>query len=177
MNPPIVYLVIEACIPNILLEADMIGQKGFSLVETMVTAAVICVTSIFSYPSFIGLRLAIQNQAIVDSMIADLNLAKFTAINENSFVVIRLEKNGYVIFLDDGKGGGKAGDWKLHEDERLLLEKKMEPTIQLSSNFTKGHLRFRGVVGMSPGTITINNTSGKTSQIIINRLGRLRQDS
>ncbi len=155
----------------------MIGQKGFSLVETMVTAVVICVMSTFSYPSFIGLRLAIENQAVVDNLVADLNLAKFTAIKENSYVVMQLVKNGYVIFLDDGKGGGKEGDWILHEDEKLLLEKNLETSIQLSSNFKKDHLRFRGVVGMSPGTITIENSKGKTSKIIINRVGRLRQNS
>jgi len=155
----------------------MIGQKGFSLVETMVTTAVICVMSTFAYPSFVGLRQAIENQAVVDSLVADLHLAKFTAIKENCYVVIELMQNGYVIFLDDGKGGGKAGDWTLHEDENLLLEKKLETSIQLSSNFYKDHLRFRGVVGMSPGTITIENSKGKTSKIVINRVGRLRQNS
>lgn len=151
-------------------------ERGFSLVETMVTAAVFCIMSMFSYPFFIGLRQSIQNQEVVDSIVSDLNLAKFTAINENCYVVIQLMKNGYTIFLDDGRGGGKAGDWALHKDERLLVEKKLESYIKLRSNFNKDHLRFRGVVGMSPGTITIENSKGKTSKIVINRVGRLRQD-
>ncbi len=177
MNLPIICSVNDDILIELKKEDDMSGQKGFSLVETMVTAAVICVMSTFSYPSFMTLRQAIENQAVVDSMIADLNLAKFTAIKKNSYVVMQLMKDGYVIFIDDGEGGGKAGDWILQKDEKLLLEKNLETSIQLSSNFKKDHLRFRGVVGMSPGTITIENSKGKTSKIIINRVGRLRQNS
>jgi prepilin-type N-terminal cleavage/methylation domain-containing protein len=153
----------------------MQNKRGFSLVETMVTVALMCIVSIFAYPSFMDFRAGIQARATYNDIVADLQLAKISAIKANRYVVVELLGNAYRVFVDDGKGGAKAGDWIQSGTEKTLVERDFDSSVAISSNFKEDKLRFRGIVGMKPGTITVEKENGKTYKIVISRLGRLRE--
>jgi prepilin-type N-terminal cleavage/methylation domain-containing protein len=153
----------------------MQSKRGFSLVETIVTVALMCIVSIFAYPSFMDFRAGIEVRAIISDLVADLQYAKISAIKVNRYVVIELLGSAYRVFVDDGKGGATAGDWIQSGDEKTLVERGFDSSVAISSNFKADKLRFRGVVGMKPGTITVEKENGKTYKIVISRLGRLRE--
>ncbi len=153
----------------------MLAQRGYTLIETMVTVAVVCVIAAFSFPSFMNLRDGVQLRSVINDLVADLQYAKISAIKENRYVVVQIMTSGYRVFLDDGAGGAKAGDWVQNGEEKTLVERAFDPSFAFSSNFKEDKLRFRGIVGMKPGTITVEKENGKTYKIVISRLGRLRE--
>lgn len=154
----------------------MKNNAGYTLVEVIVCVAVISLLSYITYPSVGNFRKGLQLRATVMDVSADLQWAKLEAIKENNYVVVQLTSDGYTIFVDNGKGGGKPADWVRHEDERIIVERKIQGDIDLSSSFPSDHLRFSGTAGIRPGTIRLTAKDTRSVNIVLSRAGRIRID-
>jgi len=152
----------------------MIGQKGFTLVEAMGCLAIVGVLSTIAYPEFRVMRQNFQHRAMVMDLAADLQRAKLEAIKENHFVVVELSEQEYRIFVDNGAGGSLAADWQKQDEERLVLSRSLQQAVRLSSNFPDDKLRFSGIAGTQPGTITLRSGHGTAFDLVISRVGRVR---
>jgi Tfp pilus assembly protein FimT len=108
------------------------------------------------------------------SLVCNLQRAKIEAVKENSDVVIQMFATGYQVFIDDGKGGGLAGDWIRQPQEKMLFSCVLTDGLVLSNNFSSSRTRFTGRVGTKAGSITMTNSYGHQKKIIINTVGRIR---
>ncbi len=106
--------------------------------ELMITVAIVSVLAGIAIPSYIGWlpKRHLQSSA-VDVQVA-INLAKHTAIRENTDVVLTFDRvnNSYLAFIDNNLDGViDATDENGSQDagERTLRSKSMAPGINLLS--------------------------------------------
>ncbi|OGP56725.1 MAG: hypothetical protein A2V65_07870 [Deltaproteobacteria bacterium RBG_13_49_15] len=153
-------------------------ETGFTAVELVVVIAVIGILAAVSIPGFISWRSNAKLRGTTNNLKADLEMAKLKAIRENDFVAILFAAggNGYTVFIDNGAGGGIAGDWTPNGTEQILKNIQLPAgvTITIPTTFAGNQTRFngRGIPG-NLGSVSIVGQTGNR-QITINSLGRIR---
>jgi len=153
----------------------MIGNRGFSLVEAVVATTIFCVCSAVSYPCLVSMKAGSMMRTVVEQVYVDLQAAKITAIKANSYTVVKFRPDGYTIFVDDGAGGSASpGDWICQDEETVIAERSLPTGVVLENRFHNDALRFRGVAGISAGSIKINGPNNISYKIILSIAGRLR---
>jgi len=158
----------------------MKSSKGFSLMETMVVVALIGILSAIAISSMISYRNKAKLDDAVSMMQADFEKARSRAIRENSFVVVILNTNtttnAYRIFIDNGFGGGTAGNWTRDGNEIILCDASLPAGIKISlTTFTNNRTRYdgRGYI-TNNGNLTVVDSSGKSKTVNMNnRFGRI----
>jgi len=150
-------------------------QNGFTLVECLVCLAVISVLATFGYPSIIASQDRLWFRSELATLVSSLQQAKMSAIKANSFVVFQVKEKGYLVFVDNGAGGGIMGDWKKQGKERVLIDYDLPAGLNLTTNLKLGRTRFSGQPGMKAGTVFLRSTSGtEAHDVVINTVGRIR---
>ncbi len=101
-------------------------------------------------------------------------MAKVRAIRENNWVAVMFNANGYTVFIDNGAGGGIAGDWIRQGSELQLKVREMPSGVTLDipgMTFTNKRTRFsgRGHAGVL-GKAELKNDKGESMTITVNRL-------
>lgn len=136
-------------------------QNGFTMVELMITVAIIAIVATFSTPYLIQYRNSANLRESTFRLKADLGRARSLAIRNRADTLVQLSSGSYVI---DGV-----------------------PTVTLPSgiqidlaatNLDGDNITFssKGLPKNSindTGTIVLENSSGESRNISINRLGRI----
>jgi prepilin-type N-terminal cleavage/methylation domain-containing protein len=154
-------------------------NSGFTAYELAVTLAIVAVLATVTMPSFLSWLTAHRLRGASINLMADMEMAKIRAIRENTFVAVQFGVDKYRIFVDNGSGGGVAGDWVQNGAELLVIDRPL-PTgvsIPLGELMLDGkRVRFtsRGlpVDLLNAVLIPIVNPAGRRD-IGLNRLGRL----
>lgn len=110
-----------------------IRQSGFTLVELMVTIAVVMVLTVLAVPSFQTFLAGRRVEATADTLVSDFRYARSEAVKRTNRVTIcpsvtgtscagpgGLWKNGWIVFVDDdGDGTVDVGDVVLRVQDAL----------------------------------------------------------
>lgn len=158
-------------------------NAGFTIVELIITIAIGGILMAVAIPNFIAWRANSKLIGTSQNLRGDLEMAKKRAIRENATVAVLFDpdnngvvSNRYVIFMDNGAGGGIANNWIQDGSEILYRNRQLEAGITIdlaATTFVNDRTRFdgRGLPGVL-GTVVISGSTG-TRQIVMNRLGRL----
>ena len=123
-------------------------SSGFTIMELMFVLAIGAIVASIAVPSFSSWRSRTKLNSAARVLRGDLEMAKSRAMRENNFVALKfVDANSYQVFIDDGAGDGDPGDWILHADEQLILNRKLPPgtTINLgATTFPGDQNRFNG---------------------------------
>jgi prepilin-type N-terminal cleavage/methylation domain-containing protein len=148
--------------------------RGFSIIELLVVIAVIAVVSVIVTPNFMRWRNNAKMRDAVDNLMGDLEMAKLSAVRENSFVAVLFNPTGYRVFVD------RANFWIRDADERLLRDRKLPAGVTFDLGhadwgFTSNRTRFnsRGRANIA-GTAVIVNLDDQQRNVIVSTLGRIR---
>ena len=154
-------------------------NSGFSLYELMVVIAIIAILAAVTTPSFMSWLTAHRLRGASINLIADMEMAKIRAIRENTFVAVQFGTNQYRIFVDNGSGGGVAGDWIQNGSERLVIDRPLPAGVSIPPELTLANQRVRFTSRGLPADlvnaeelIPLVNRAGRRD-IRLNRLGRL----
>jgi type IV fimbrial biogenesis protein FimT len=159
----------------------MKNSKGFSLLETIVVMAILAILSSIAVPSLISQRNNANIRDAVSMIRGDFEMARSRAIRENAFVSVIINTDGYMIFIDNGSGGGGAGNTEYDGDERILCTRKFPAGIQIDfaqTTFTANNAkrpRFNGRgYSTNNGILTLLGLNGKSATVDMNnRFGRI----
>ena len=154
--------------------AKCVINGGFTLYELLVVLAILAIVTTIGTVSLYGIRERSRLSGIANTIKSDLNRGKIIAARNKGFVVLQVFGNYYDLFLDNGAGGAKAGDWQRERGEILISRRKIPPSISLETNYPGDHLRLRKSGRIRPGTFTLTNNSGRYIKVVINVVGRVR---
>ena len=144
-------------------------RSGFTLMELMVSIAVIGITAAIATPNVIAWRNNAQFNAAVRQVKVAIEGARMTAIRSNLQAVVA---------FTDGANTFDTNAWDRVAGALNLVPKthRLATDIMVSSNFTGDLLRFnnRGLVIPPTGTITIQNADGLCREIVVSSVGSSR---
>ena len=154
-------------------------NSGFTAFELATTIAITAIVAAFVMPPYLSWLRDHRLRGATTNVVADIEMAKIKAIRENAFVVILFESNSYTVFVDNGSGGGTAGDWIRNGSEELMRLRTLPGAVRFDlDNLTlaDNRVRFNGR-GISPditGAETIPLVNPRGSKTVgLNRLGHL----
>jgi type IV fimbrial biogenesis protein FimT len=155
-------------------------DSGFTAFEVAITLAIVAVLATAVMPSFLTWLQTHRLRGAAINLVADIEMAKVRAIREGSFVAIQLAADNYTVFLDNGDGGGTAGDMIRNGAEGLIQYRQLPAGVQIvlgEVSLAGNHMRFNSR-GLAPdlaaeASIPLANNTGR-KDIRVNRLGSLR---
>lgn len=155
-------------------------DSGFTAFEVAITLAIVAVLATAVMPSFLKWLQGHRLRGAAINLVADLEMAKVRAIREGSFVAIQLAADNYSVFLDNGAGGGTAGDMIRNGAESFVQYRQLPAGVQIvlgEVTLVDNRMRFNSR-GLAPdlaaeASIPLTNTTGR-KDVRVNRLGSLR---
>ena len=150
----------------------MRNSSGFTLIELIIAMAVFAILAAIAIPNYIGWLPKRHLQSSAVAVQAAINLAKITAIRENTDVVLTFDpaNESYLAFIDTDEDGSQD------TGERTIRNKRMSPGINLqSTTLTDDKLTFnsRGLADAG-GDITLINRRGEDRTINVTITGMSR---
>jgi len=136
--------------------------RGFTLVELMVTLAVMVVLIAIAVPSFDSVRLSTRLNSYATALVASGQLARSEAIKRNAAVTLCVSA--------DGASCSTSGQWEtgwivLSGTKVLLQQPAAAGGYQLRDSGGTSALTFQATgVGASPASITICRASPSANQ-------------
>jgi len=173
--------------PSIVIRKNK--QAGFTLVEVMVTVAIVGILAAIAIPNYISWLPEKRLRASARDLYSDLQKAKLTAIKRNSNVAVSFTvascgsplppssipspAGSYVVFVDDGQGGGTADNNIRDGAEHIIVTRDMLPGVALcsatfgSTSPPAASFRSRGLP-KNPGNVSLYNTKNNITVTLTN---------
>lgn len=139
-------------------------QAGFTLMETMIVVAIIGLLSMLAVPNLTVWLSRYQLNQAVSEIVADLNMAKFVAMNRNRQATVTIQLVGSAVQLS-----GVAGGVQIIPAKTFMGRVKGLPGGTAVVNFSS--------MGMSmaatPQTIQLQNDNGLVYAVSILPSGKI----
>jgi prepilin-type N-terminal cleavage/methylation domain-containing protein len=154
------------------------SDTGFTFMELMVVITIIAILSSIAVPNMISWRNNYKLKGAYENIRADLRLAHGRALRERAPVSVVFLSSRYDIFVDNGAGGGSAGDYNRSGSEPLVRHRELPAgiTIDLAATTIAGDRTQFDARGrcLASGTVVVGDLSGRQQMISINPLGRIQ---
>jgi type IV fimbrial biogenesis protein FimT len=152
----------------------MSRNKGFTLIELMITIAIIAVLAGIITPSFLQWRDRTKVRGDATNLRADFETAKLRAIKHNTNAIVTFTNTtSYSGYIDTNKNNVRD------TGETILFDRTLSPGDRITTNtFVGNEMAFnpRGMANgpNSTGTITLTSPGGRSYSVVVSSFGRVR---
>jgi type IV fimbrial biogenesis protein FimT len=137
------------------------GQQGFTLVEIMVTIAIIGMVSMIAIPAFSNSMLSGKLASIANSFASSAQLARSEAIKRNGTVSLCASSNG------SSCSGGWTDGWIVLAGSSVISAQPALPSgFQMTGNATDIQFKSTGLVDTCT-SLTLKKTSDNSQQRVL----------
>lgn len=169
------------------------SNTGFTLIEILVTIAIVGIVASFAIPSFNNLIVSNRNTTAANELMANLLLAKSEALKRSSNVTLCPSADqstcsgssdystGWIVFLDcndnNSTNDAVANCGPNNREEIIKVREGFDSMFINNASDTKITFQFSGRTG---GNSTFNigkDASNVKKRIVINPVGRVRATS
>ena len=152
------YTVIKKVLPVLK------DKHGFTLVEMVVTIAVIGILAACSLPFVLQWREKTRYVGTMQTLVTSLHKSKMVAIRENNSVDVEIKENSYLMYIED-------------EDNNIdvISQEELPEGYRIPSPPDPFEFSPRGTIPAftSEQNIQVIASNGKTGVISINMIGRI----
>ena len=119
------------------------NKSGFTLAELMMSISIIAIISAIAVPNFISWISSRKLGVASRDVLGAIETARMQAVRSRSNAVIQFP-NGtdYVIWVDNGEGGGTANDGIQNGTEQIIRNASMPAGITITSADFSGSNNF-----------------------------------
>lgn len=164
------------------------SHLGFTLMELMVVMAILAIMAVIAIPAFSRWIPDHRLKAAATDLFSNFQRAKMEAVKRNADVAISFSPQAYnpiggvgsyEMFVDDGSGGGTAGNFVRDGSEPVILQANMPSNVSLySANFTGGTTAVgfdsRGLpISGRTGDVQLRNNQSRYYQVSVSTAGNI----
>jgi type IV fimbrial biogenesis protein FimT len=106
-------------------------NKGFTLIELMITVAIMSIMMAVGLPSFQSIIASSRLTAAANAMVSALQLARFEAIKQHKPVVVTKKtnwKDGWIVYVDKNRNNAQDTD-----EPTLATFDAISPTVKMDN--------------------------------------------
>jgi len=151
-------------------------NSGFTIMELMITIAIIAVLAAIAVPNMIGWRSGTKLQGAVENLRGDLQWAKLKAVQESEFVTVLFLAGGtsYEVFMDSTPNGVRDAGERLYRQRDLPVG----VSIDLGNTDFSGndYVTFNNRGFTEPpgnGRVVVDSSGDAPRNIDVTRVGRI----
>jgi type IV fimbrial biogenesis protein FimT len=148
----------------------MSKETGYTLIELMVTIAIVAILASIAIPNFFSYlpKHRLKNAAL--EIQSTIQKARMEAIKGNTAVVLTFDpgSDSYLVFLDNG-AGANAGNGVQDAGERTLRSGQMDASIDMTATTFGGNtfnFNARGTA-VTTGKITLKNNQNQIKEVSV----------
>lgn len=161
---------------------------GFTLIELLVTIGIFTILTAVAIPAFSTWTPNFRLNAAARDLVSNFQKAKMEAVRRNANVVLSFIPQGYVpggkvgtyqIFVDDGAGGGTAGNFVKDGGEVVILQATMPGNVSLYSavftgSTTAAGFNSRGLPASNKtGDVLLRNNNSRYYKVTLGPAGNI----
>lgn len=156
------------------------NDSGFTLTEMMIVVAVIAVGAAVGAFTFRAMMPDLRLKAAVRDLKSDLNSAKLLAVRNNTLVSVAFNPaaDQYIVFQDDGAGGGVDGNGVQDGTETLFKTVNMPRNVDLINSVfgagTFAQFNSRGLSNVLAGRVSMTNTKNDFRGVSVSTVGKVQ---
>lgn len=156
------------------------AQRGFSLVELMVTLTVLAILLSVAVPSFQNIRDTSRVRAAAEAVYAHLQFARSESVKQNRNLFISVtEGANWCLGISNASGCNcaTANSCRFGPAANLVENNLVSAgfsSITLASNQTSIQFESRRGIDLNPGTITLTGANALAISIVHSARGRIR---